>query len=94
MFARSSGDVRVGKCVFQVHAINHRKDTFQQGLGHLKSDEIMILLRGITALRHLSGFGILGAGSAGGRAWGVLSDLWEGEGGFSPIFVRYILTVC
>src|SRR5713226_9456025 len=39
--------------VLQLHSVNDRESPLQQGLRHLESDEIVILLRRITILRHL-----------------------------------------
>ncbi len=50
---RADRQVRVRKHVFQLHSVNDRKDPLQQGLGHFKPDEIVVLLRRITILRHL-----------------------------------------
>ena len=43
----------MGKHVFQFHSVDDRKGPLQQGLGHLESDEVVVLLRGITILRDL-----------------------------------------
>ena len=50
---RADGQILVGKHVFQFHSVDHGKDPLQQGLGHLESDEIVVLLRRVTILRHL-----------------------------------------
>ena len=41
------------KHVFQLHSVYNGKDPLQKGLGHLESNEIVVLLRGITILRDL-----------------------------------------
>src|SRR5512146_2366304 len=44
----------MGEYIFQLHSVYNWKDPFQQGLGHLKSDEIVVLLRGVAILRDLN----------------------------------------
>jgi hypothetical protein len=43
----------VGQHVFQLHSIHDGEDPFQQGFGHLKADEIVVLLRSVPILRDL-----------------------------------------
>jgi len=52
---RTDGEVRVGQHVFQFQSIDDREDTLQQALGHLESNEVMVLLRSITIVRYLHG---------------------------------------
>ena len=46
-------EILVRKHIFQLHSVHDGKDPLQQGLGHLESDEIVVLLRGVTILRDL-----------------------------------------
>jgi hypothetical protein len=50
---RTHRQILMGKHVFQLHSVHHGKDPLQQGLGHFESDEIVVLLRGVTILRDL-----------------------------------------
>ena len=50
---RADRQVLAGQHVFQLHSVYDRKYPFQQGLGYLKSNELVILLRGVTILLDL-----------------------------------------
>ena len=50
---RTHCQILVGQHVFQLHSVHDGKGPLQQGLGHLESDEIMVLLRRIAILRDL-----------------------------------------
>ena len=52
---RTHRHILVGQHVFQLHSVDDGKDPFQQGLGHLESDEVVVLLRGIAIFRDLHG---------------------------------------
>jgi hypothetical protein len=58
VISRGNAAKIVGQYFFQFHSVEHREDALQQRLGHLKPDEIVVLLRGVTVLHDLT-FNIL-----------------------------------
>ncbi len=50
---RADGEIFVGENIFQLHSVNDGKGTLEQGLGDLESDEVVVLLWGITTLGDL-----------------------------------------